>query len=119
MLTVPSVVSFTTGAGVEDSKELLVAGGEVCSSLFTMLAAAFCSTTVGGDWRGRERFCFIVSLDGEKDVVCALKPDFTCSAKCLRFMTAVQEDLSQHINRAPETFRTTSEAGTNSVGERS
>ena len=25
-LTVPSVVSFTTGAGVEDSEELLVAG---------------------------------------------------------------------------------------------
>ena len=55
-----------------------------------------------------------MSLDGEKDVVCASQPDFTCSAKCLRLMTAVQEDLSQHIKRAPKTFRTTSEAGTNS-----
>ena len=84
-----------------------------------MLEAAFCSTTVGGDWSGREMICFIVSLDGEKDAVCASQPDFTCSAKCLRFMTAVQEDLSQRIKRAPITFRTTSEAGTNSVGESS
>ena len=119
MLTVPSVVSFTTGAGVEDPEELLVTGGEVCSSLFTMLAAAFCSTTVGGDWSGREMICFIVSLDGEKDAMCASQPDFTCSAKCLTFMTAVQEDLYQHIKRAPINFRTTSEAGTNRVGESS
>ena len=113
----PSVVSFTTGAGVEGSEELPVAEREVCSSLFTMLAAAFCSTTVGGDWSGRERICFIVSLDGENNAVCASQPDFTCSAKCLRFMTAVQEGLSQRIKRAPKTFRTISEAGTYSVGE--
>lgn len=84
-----------------------------------MLAAAFCSTTVGGDWSGRERICFIVRLDGKNDAVCVSQPEFMCSAMCLRFMTAVQEDLSQHIKRAPKTFRTTSEAGTNSVGENS
>ena len=33
MLTVPSVVSFTTGAGVEDPEELLVTGGE-CAAAF-------------------------------------------------------------------------------------
>ena len=66
----------------------------MCSSLFTMLAAAFCSTKVGGDWSGRERICFIVSLDGEKDVVCASQPDFTCSAKCLRLMTATYQEGS-------------------------
>ena len=49
MLTVPSVVNFTTGAGGGHSVELLGPGGEVCSSRFTMLAAAFCLTTVGGD----------------------------------------------------------------------
>ena len=63
---------------------------------------------------------FIVSLDNEKDTVCSSQPDFTCSAKCLRlFMTAVQEGLTQRIKRVPITFRTTSEAGTNRVGESS
>ena len=58
-LTVPSVVNFTTG---------LVCGlseGEACNSLWTTLAAAFCSTCVGGNGSGRDSNCPTVSLDGE------------------------------------------------------
>ena len=49
----------------------------MCISLFTMLAAAFCSTDVGGDWSGRERICCAVSFDGEKDGTCVWQPELT------------------------------------------
>ena len=106
MLTVLSVVSFTTGAGWRLSDEL-PDGGEACSSLLTMLAAAFCSTTVGIDWSGQVRICPIVSFGGEKEgVVYILQPELTCSARCLRWTTAIQLGSSQWTRRAPKTLRT-------------
>ena len=64
ILPVPSVDNFTTGEG-----EVCVAGAhEVHISLWTPLAAAFCSTTVRGDCSSHDRICPTVSFDGE-DVV--------------------------------------------------
>ena len=106
MLTVPSVVNFTTGLAVFSEVP-------VHSSLWTTLAAAFCSTAVGGDCSGRARTCPTVSLDGDSCVTFFLHSDLMCSPKCFSSTTA--EHLSQLMRSVSSTLIVTTEAGLNEL----